>query len=394
MSGLGTGTGFAREAVALGLGEHCRRVAALACELARRLGLPSAEIEAVQKTALAHHSPSAGTRGTADRTPAAEQLQKRARIVEVANLFDERLEWLPYEPAEAGRIVQDLVRLSGEGFLDAGAAAALARWPGPGVISSAIESRLPAYPAVAMRLLHLVREDRATVDSLGTLVASDPALATAIVGTANSALYRSVRPITTIARAIAHIGLGAALKVALASSLKPLFASRGAGELWEHSIEVARACHRIARRFEVADPDEALVAGLVHDAGRLVIQNLPGGLPAAHYAMSHDSGCPIFADVVVLGTDHARIGADALTRWALPPELVDAVRYHHQPERGGSPLSMLLYLAEYVSGSDEDIPSARRLHQAVNGLKIPSATALLAPDTDDDRALKDLLLAA
>ena len=57
------------------------------------------------------------------------------------------------------------------------------------------------------------------------------------------------------------------------------------------------------------------------------------------------------------GRCHGEVGSETLTQWKFPAEIIEAVRWHHRPERSELPLSSLLYLAEFVTESQEDLPS-------------------------------------
>ena len=52
----------------------------------------------------------------------------------------------------------------------------------------------------------------------------------------------------------------------------------------------------------------------------------------------------------------------------LPEAMVSAIRQHHRPERADSPLAHLLYVAEYLSGAEEDLPSGIRLESSLRGI--------------------------
>jgi HD-like signal output (HDOD) protein len=118
-----------------------------------------------------------------------------------------------------------------------------------------------------------------------------------------------------------------------------------------------------------------VVLGLVHDIGRLVIHVLPGGRAAAHGRITDGSGCTVIADYLVCGRDHAELGAELLERWNFPAEFIEAVRHHHRPEATGSHLASVLYVAEYLTGFDEDIPLLSRA-DALARTRVPFAECL------------------
>jgi HD-like signal output (HDOD) protein len=77
-------------------------------------------------------------------------------------------------------------------------------------------------------------------------------------------------------------------------------------------------------------------------------------------------GCqPAAAESVRCGFDHAEAGAEVLAHWKFEPELIEAVRYHHQPDRSNSAMCSILYLTEFWTDSEEDLPSNSRLTAAL-----------------------------
>jgi putative nucleotidyltransferase with HDIG domain len=110
-------------------------------------------------------------------------------------------------------------------------------------------------------------------------------------------------------------------------------------QLRQHAEDVARLARELAPLAGV-DPEMAHTAGLVHDAGRSVLNRaaigrwVEGGFPL------------VYAETLACGEDHASAGAELLRACGLPEEIVEAVRYHHRPEASVSRLAAVLALAE------------------------------------------------
>jgi putative nucleotidyltransferase with HDIG domain len=135
-----------------------------------------------------------------------------------------------------------------------------------------------------------------------------------------------------------------------------LFSSVSLRDLWRHSLEVARVCERLATSAHGVNREEAFLAGLVHDIGRLTISRLPGARAA--YGRLLEKGCePVIAELFLLGCDHGETGAEVLRLWDFPVHLVDAVANHHQPENARNQLALLLHLAESRCAPEESMPS-------------------------------------
>jgi putative nucleotidyltransferase with HDIG domain len=236
--------------------------------------------------------------------------------------------------------------------------------------------QLPVFPAVALEVLHELRSADASLAAIERLASRDQVLTASLIRVANSALYGASRDVSTLTSAIVRLGTEVAAQIVIAASLKPSFASPLVRDLWQHSTRAAAVCAQLAARGGAAVTGEAVVLGLIHDIGRLVIHALPGGRAAAHGRITDGSGCMVIADYLVCGRDHAELGAVVLERWNFPAEFIKAVRHHHRPEATDSRLASMLYVAEYLTGFDEDIPLLSRLADALARTGMPLAECL------------------
>ena len=165
-------------------------------------------------------------------------------------------------------------------------------------------------------------------------------------------------------QAIGRLGFATSQKVIISAALRPVFGSPKLDEVWQHSLQVADLSEQLACHTGAIDPAEAYLAGLVHDVGRSCYSNAPLRFGAASGLTA--GGCPeVYAENLLLRTDHAALGAQIAAGWRLPETMVSAIRQHHRPE---SPLAYLLYAAEYLSGSEEDLPSIVRLESSLKGI--------------------------
>ncbi len=379
------------------LAAHCRRAAAVATDLALRLGLPPRERQIARDSALLHHHPpealdlgildtlvaDARRRNGAplrpdcqpDRRSRQELLQVlltfhsgSARVVDehasalsdlltVASLLAEALEIPAPAPDARSRVLARFHRRVEEGLCRPGVVKALKSLPDVGIQDlAATVSGLPVYAAVALQALTLAADDNVSFQRLEALVSSDQMLAGRLVRVANSWAYSPRQGIASIRAAISYIGVEATRKLVTAVSFQGLFASARLRDLWKHSVDTARLCERMAPRSRVGR-EEAFLAGLVHDVGRLAIPRLPGRAGEAHARLLEDGCEPVFAERYLLGFSHAEAGALILGGWNFPERIVEAVRHHHAPDSYGSELAALLSLAEAQLGPGESIPS-------------------------------------
>ena len=370
---------------------HCQRTAALAVELGRRAGVAA---QPLTHAALLHHSleplsHSSGLGRLAWQVLAGDDARRIADIVEICNLLDEQLEALEFEYKEVETILEEIQSLAPlEGF-DPALVEHL-RDMRCGEFSDQLQLPVEAGAArLVFRSLSAPREYE--IRELEAIALRDPVLAGSLLGVANSALFGRGRRVSTVGRAIASIGVDGARKIMLASAVRPLFASAGLRRTWSHSLSSAPLCSALARHTGLLSADEGFLFGLVHDIGAVALQFLPRDTLDTLRKLV-EGGCPpAYVERLLLGSDHGEIGAGLIAQWHFPEEFIDAVRFHHQPERSASKLASLAYLAEFWSGLDEDLPSFGRVEACLARIGLTLETLMQMGGQDSTlRALKSV----
>jgi putative nucleotidyltransferase with HDIG domain len=213
---------------------------------------------------------------------------------------------------------------------------------------------LPAMPAVAQRVMGLIRNPASDMGELGEVISLDQSLAILILRWANSAYYGLRHPATTIKQAVMVLGQQAVRNVILSSSVasfmdKPLEGyGLDKGDLWKHSIAVAGAAREIAKEKGASIAEEAYTAGLLADVGKLAFEKLLRNIDLTVPEWQGKS----FSDLEenYFGVDHAKLGAELAKRWNLPNQLLDAISHHHNPSmaKEGRGLAFAVHLADYT----------------------------------------------
>jgi HD-like signal output (HDOD) protein len=368
---------------------HCIRTAALAVELGRRAGMAA---EPLAQAALLHHSleplrHSSGLGRLAWQVVGGDDARRIADIVQVCNLVDEQLEAQEFEYKDVEVILEEIQSFAAlEGF-------------DPAVVEYVREIRcgeipggfkLPVEGGAACKVFRELTAAREfEVRELEVIALRDPVLSGSLIGVANSALYGRTHRLSTVARAIASLGVNAARKIMLAAAMRPLFASAGLARVWSHSLSAAPLCSSLASHTGLLSSEAGLVFGLIHDVGAVAVHCLPRNVLATRGRLVA-AGCPsAYVERLLLGRDHGEIGAGLITEWHFPEEFIEAVRFHHQPERSDSKLASLAYLAEFWSGLDEDLPSFGRVDACLARVGMTLDTLMEMGRQDSDlRALK------
>jgi putative nucleotidyltransferase with HDIG domain len=141
------------------------------------------------------------------------------------------------------------------------------------------------------------------------------------------------RKISSISQALIILGFEVVKGLVLTSSVFDMIQKSMAG-LWEHSIGCAAASGVIAAHLGRDDAEEVLVAGLLHDLGKVVLAlNLPDEMRLVQKKVAEDDLYFYEAENQVLDFDHAEIGQWLAEHWNLPESLAEPMRFHHKPEK-------------------------------------------------------------
>ncbi len=136
---------------------------------------------------------------------------------------------------------------------------------------------LPSLPDVALRIQKLFREDDVDADKIAKVLMTDPAITAKLIKVANSPVYQGIASTDTLQAAIVRLGMQTTYKQVMAYAVSELFSSKSRNvanrmkELWVHSRKVAAISRVLAAKTKLVNPEEAMLAGLMHDLGVIVI---------------------------------------------------------------------------------------------------------------------------
>lgn len=222
----------------------------------------------------------------------------------------------------------------------------VARTPGLGML-----------PQVTSQVLRLVDNPDASPRQIGAIIERDPGLASKLLKTANSAYYGAPGKIKTVSQAISVLGLSAVRSVIVSQAYQQMTAVRGASKkfdrlaFWQHSLATATAARVLAKLRGWRDPEEAFLTGLLHDAGRLVMDRfLPNELDQA-ITLSMERVAPLIeTEREVLGYTHVEVGNLLAEQWNLPEGVRVALQRHHDDvEYEECPLGCLVNAANVLA---------------------------------------------
>jgi len=196
--------------------------------------------------------------------------------------------------------------------------------------------KLPAMPKTYGRLQAALAQPSVTAAEIGDIVTADAAIASKVLQITNSAFFRLRKPMVRIKDAVTYLGFATIRNLVLSAEIFSQWNTPQSllevdpEQLQNHAQYAAVACKSLAGGR--AAPDDAWLAGLLHDIGYwILIQECPNELAQA-LELSRSQHLPLFeCERRTSGATHAQIGAYLLGLWGLPYSIVEAVAMHHTP---------------------------------------------------------------
>jgi HD-like signal output (HDOD) protein len=203
--------------------------------------------------------------------------------------------------------------------------------------------RLPKLSPMMTQLLAQLSRRNCEILELAQTVERDPLLSAQILRLANSAIFGRLRPVASVRHAVAMVGIGAMRKFVLASSISNLFSRSKVAANFSirrfnvHSVATATLLELMAEEVPFESSEDAFLAGLLHDIGKLLIAvSLPRQYDEILALLAVTGGTLSEAERDVIGIDHAELSGLAVSRWELSEAIQWSACYHHRPEDGAA----------------------------------------------------------
>jgi len=197
-----------------------------------------------------------------------------------------------------------------------------------------------AIPAAARGVLDLVDDERSTSAGIGEALSKDQALAAHILKVANSALYGCSREIATLTMAVSVLGRRAIRDQTIVVTTRGVYKRFGITEkmLWSHAVSTAIGARLIAKRCFPAVAEDAFVCGLMHDVGKVILNNECPDLFADVMMRTYNEGEPYLqAEKHLFGYTHTQVGALVTRRWNYPAMISNIAFCHHRDDEARAP---------------------------------------------------------
>ena len=192
---------------------------------------------------------------------------------------------------------------------------------------------LPVLPEIIVKVRRFVDDPNVSITELVRALQADAVLAGRLVQMANSPFFRGLNPIEDLQSAVNRLGAVCVRNLVISLAVAQMFQGQAMAAIrdalqdaWQHSTRVGATSYVLARRFTELNPDEALLAGLLHNIGVLpllsALAETPENVPEDRAGRE-----------ALLGDWHLKTGPFLLEFWGFPEELVRAVAEHQDLQR-------------------------------------------------------------
>ncbi|ACN16654.1 CheD3 [Desulforapulum autotrophicum HRM2] len=200
---------------------------------------------------------------------------------------------------------------------------------------------LKPIPQTALKILRMIQDDHHNMKEITRELGKDQVLGARVLKITNSAMFFGRIKIESIQDAVLLLGESLLLKMIITAVLKDYFNQVGdsgyslcRGGLFFHAVGCAMVAEKIAELTGREPPNTAYTAGLLHDIGKVVLdQQIAAVYPLFFRGIHHDGTSAVILEQKILGTTHCITGALLARQWNFSPALIEAISFHHTPEQ-------------------------------------------------------------
>jgi putative nucleotidyltransferase with HDIG domain len=217
---------------------------------------------------------------------------------------------------------------------------------------------LPTLPTVAIEVISLCQSPDVNINELSQMIHADPSLSAKILKVGNSPFYRqSDHHIDTIQRAILVLGLNEIINIVTSISVLSTFIGKKdklqfqREAFWVHCVATAIIARHVAKKLGMRTQGRDFVGGLLHDIGKIILDEYFHDQFIEAYNTSIDEHCALhLTEQRIIGTTHMEAGGFLAEKWNLPPYLIDVIVWHHEPTNARfKDITALISVADLLS---------------------------------------------
>ena len=198
-------------------------------------------------------------------------------------------------------------------------------------------SEMPVLPHVIFQVMEISSAGDDPAQELERAIVVDPGFTSKLLSLANSAYFGLPRKVTSIRDAISFLGFKAIRQLAVTVGVFHAFVGKTDKDSlrrrrwWRHSVDTAVCCRWLARQKNLAPPDEAYTAGLLHYVGKTLLDRFGGESYEKAELLMERGVDDLRSEHALYGCDHIEVAVAAAREWGFPEELVSALKYREEP---------------------------------------------------------------
>jgi HD-like signal output (HDOD) protein len=228
---------------------------------------------------------------------------------------------------------------------------------------------IATLPDVALKVLEAIQDSQSNMNQISKIIEKDASIAARLLKVANSPYWGFSGKIDNIQRSLVLLGLREVSNIIIAVSIFTAFtklkpkSSFDRDNFWLHASGTGQIARRFAKNIQLNFQGEEFVAALIHDLGKLILDQFFSEEFKQILTRSQESGSlPMESEEKFFGFNHSHIAAWLLKRWNIPESIVYSVNYHHVPQEASEhqPLVAVVHLSDIICekwgiGSDSDV---------------------------------------
>ena len=223
-------------------------------------------------------------------------------------------------------------------------------------IEQAMEAIQP-IPQVALKILRLIDSEEYETKALAEEIRKDQVISARTIKLCNSVAFAGNNRVESLDQALVLLGLRLLVKLVISVSVNEFFSHSGLGYslckggLYHHAVGTAIIAEKLADYTGSVEPGLAYTAGLLHDIGKVVLdQSIASAYPLFYRKLFEEENNFSEVEKEILGIDHTQVGSKLARKWSFPESLIEIIRNHHEPEKATRHLELahVVYLADLL----------------------------------------------
>jgi len=227
-------------------------------------------------------------------------------------------------------------------------------------------ANLPTLPGILTQITQMTEGKESGASDVARLISTDQVLSAKVLRLVNSPIYGFPGRISSITHAVVLLGFNVVKGLVLGTAVFDKLGEDGRA-LWNHSLGCAVLGRRLAIAANLPEPEEIMVAGLLHDLGKVALAYVAPEYYAQAVQLAKKNHAYIgVTELEVFGVSHARVGGWLCEEWHFPARLTEPLIHHHEPLRAkaGVDTAAAIHVADilargmgYGDGGDDSLPA-------------------------------------